>query len=133
LSAAFAGLKWVRGILLVLPTLAVVGWTFAPAFRAIAAAYTITPVALPANKFDELSWLEFRRGMQKHFSSYDLYVPMDDIVVADPDVVGPDLADLTRKACGDGRLFVWLPLKLRLPLYGAVVWDWCWVPRVTIS
>ncbi len=117
-------------LLLLLPSLGVAFWTVAPSVKAVVAAYMITPVAMPGQPFDDLGWVDFRRQLQKHFSSYGLYIPMEDIIISDADLVGQELPQFMRAACGDGLLYVWIPLKMRLPVYGSVVWDWCWVPKV---
>lgn len=115
---------------LLLPAFAVATWTLMPPLRAVAAAYMITPVKMAKEPMDELGWVDFRRHLQKHFSSYGLYIPMEDIIVSDPNLVGRELTQFMQNACGDGSLYVWIPLKMRVPVYGTVVWDWCWVPEV---
>ena len=117
-------------LILLLPSIGVEVWTVLPALRAVAAAYSITPVAMPSSPMDSVAWVDFRRQLQKHFSEYDLYIPLEDIIVQDPELVGPELPRFMRKACGDGLLYVWVPMKISVPIYGPVVWDWCWVPKV---
>lgn len=122
--------RLVIALLSLLPTIAVLIWTLRPPLQAITAAYMITPVTMSNQPMDEVTWVDFRRGLQKHFSGYGLYIPMEDIIVSDPNLVGQELTQFMQKACGDGTLYVWVPLKMRLPIYGTMIWDWCWVPDV---
>ncbi len=117
-------------VLMLLPTLGVALWAIGPTFRAIVAAYALTPVVVPSAPMDAMAWVDFRRQMQKHFSQYDVHVPMEDMVIQDAGLSGAELTQFTRKACGDGLLYVWIPLRVTLPVWGTIVWDWCWVPRI---
>jgi hypothetical protein len=33
---------------------------------------------------------------------------------------------LMQKACGEGRIYIWIPIKFTWPIVGERVFDWCW-------
>lgn len=120
-----------RVLMLFLPMLGALGWSVYPSATALVAAATFPSV-------DEEMWsseggsFDVQRSIQKHFLGYRLYLPLEDIFVAQPKG-NSDLKRFTllmRKACGYGRVYVWLPLKLRLPFIGDKVFEWCWKPKV---
>ena len=49
------------------------------------------------------------------------------------DGAAEDLGMLMQKACGRGRLYVWIPLKWRIPVLGEKVLEWCWKPMAPTS
>lgn len=94
-----------------------------PAINALSAAFTL--------KWRDSSLslerpLETRRRIQKRFLRQDVYIPLEDITLVTADGVGESdyLFDM-RKICGQGRIFVWVPLRFRLPLTGEKVREWC--------
>ncbi len=120
-----------RAVLLLAPTLAAAGWTCRPAVMALYAAYTVPPVGLDKSEWaDPSRVLELRRQLQRHFLAHDTYVPLEDIVATPPREGSPgDTALLMQKACGRGRLFIWIPFKFKLPITGDKVVEWCWKPQ----
>ena len=75
--------------------------------------------------------LSLERQIQRHFLAYNIYIPIEDIVTL-PSTNGSqnEVASLImQKACGRGRLFVWIPFKFRLPVTGEKVIEWCWKPQ----
>lgn len=80
---------------------------------------------------DPVTNLKARREIQKHFSDTGIYIPMEDIVsIATTNQSSHNKALLTSKVCGKGQLAIWLPLEVRLPVFGSRVFEWCWVPKM---
>lgn len=82
---------------------------------------------------EEADWIEYKRSEQKFFQSYGLYLPLEDIMfIAQLPSGGTRYADALRRTCsgviaGSG-IAIWLPLKIKLPLVGERVFEWCWKP-----
>lgn len=71
--------------------------------------------------------LKIRRSIQKHFLNSGVYVPMEDIVVASLNKENTSrLNFLMEKACGKGKLYIWVPIRFKWPIIGERVFDWCW-------
>ncbi len=124
--------------LLILPWILAAAWSSLPALRALAATRDATlPTMSDQDWDDSQQTMSLRRGLQKHFLSHDVYIPMEDIVVTAPsenaDGAAEDLGMLMQKACGRGRLYVWIPLKWRIPVLGEKVLEWCWKPMAPTS
>ena len=115
------------------PPLAAALWSCWPSLQAMVASRRYT-----APRITEQDWrdggksTELRRQIQRHFLSYNVYIPLEDIVVTGDD--GPEASELSllmQKACGRGRLFVWIPLIFRFSITGEKVFEWCWKPQVS--
>lgn len=121
-------------VLLVAPVTLAALWTCHPAALAAWAIYTLEPVKLsPSDWEDPTRLLELRRQVQRHFLSHSVYIPMEDIITSSPTDGAPGSATpaslLMQKACGRGRLFIWIPFKFQLPVNGEKVIEWCWKPQ----
>ena len=124
--------RWMAlGLLLSLPSLAAATWTCWPAGAALVAMLRLDPVVAEAAAFDDPDRsVELRLGIQRHFLDHSVYVPLEDIVVASTrDAESGATSLLMQRACGRGRLYVWIPLKFRLPALGEKVVEWCLRPR----
>lgn len=124
--------------LLILPWILAAAWSSLPALRAFVATQDASlPTMSDQDWDDSQQTMALRRGLQKHFLSHDVYIPMEDIVVTAPtenaDGAAEDLGMLMQKACGRGRLYVWIPLKWRIPVIGEKVLEWCWKPMSPTS
>ena len=123
------------GVLLATPFAAAAAWSCHAAALAAWAAFTLPPPALAAAEWqDPVRLLEVRRQIQKHFldrSAHQIYLPLEDIVALTPHELesGSEAALLMQKACGHGKLFIWIPFKFKLPVTGEKVLEWCWKPR----
>lgn len=120
--------------LLAAPVIGATLWTCRPAATAAWAAYSLGPIQIPtADWEDPTRMLELRRHVQQHFLSHSVYIPMEDIVAATPmdEATGATAPAslLMQKACGRGRLFIWIPFKFLLPISGEKVIEWCWKPQ----
>ena len=69
--------------------------------------------------------IELKRLVHQHYLSYSIYIPLDDIVIYDQRRVEQPLISLLQQSCGAGSAYIWVPLKLQLPLLGEKVWEWC--------
>jgi hypothetical protein len=127
------------------PSLAAVGWSIWPSMKALIAVASFNPSHIdratpgPADGalLTDDEWLdaqrtvELRREIQRHFREHDIYIPLEDIVTPASMPAGPDdLPLLMQKACGQGKLYVWIPYKINLPVVGEKVFEWCWKPRI---
>ena len=90
-------------------------WSTAPGLKtAIAsAAYLLNNDETPESFLTPLST---QRKIQKHFLSYGVYIPIDDIVVN----MGLNKLDnynqLHESTCGTAKIYIWLPIKIRFPI-----------------
>lgn len=121
--------RFVMAIALVLPTVLALGWSVAPAVRAGLAAALMNKPALDDTNGPQLT-TALKRKIQKHFLDHTVYIPLEDIVLAhNSDDEKDSLTLLMQKACGRGKLYIWIPLKFRLPIVGEKVFEWCWKPK----
>lgn len=109
-------------------------WAFEPAGRAIIASYSLDKVFGSADFSDgNAEALGVRRRIQKHYLQYDIYMPLEDIIVpADPAATSDKnrLTFLMRNVCGSAKIYVWVPIKIRVPGLGNMIWEWCWKPKL---
>ena len=94
-------------------------------------------VTFPSVSFIGYDWehpvnaLSGRRQVQRHFMDYGVHIPLENIVATgDDSATSARLVDLSIEACGSGDLIIWIPLRLKLPLMGDWVTEWCWVPKI---
>lgn len=122
-------------VLLIAPTIAALVWAGWPSVMAIAGVMTHEPLKLADDDLVDTSRVfATKRSIQKHLLHFGTYVPIEDIVTASPrDVASGDLSLLMQKACGRGKVFVWIPLRIRLPIVGERVYEWCWKPQLQSS
>jgi hypothetical protein len=71
--------------------------------------------------------LDGQRFIQRHFLSYGVYIPLEDIVIRGMRSVEPTIVPLMEQSCGEGRAYVWVPLRFQLPAVGEKVLEWCLV------
>lgn len=116
-----------------LPSVAAALWSCWPSLQALAATRRFELASVREQDWgDAQKGLEIRRQLQHHFLSHNVYIPLEDIVITQPAEGEPsELALLMQKACGRGRLYVWIPLKFRVPITGEKVFEWCWKPQAS--
>lgn len=113
-----------RPWLFLIPIVACVIWSSMPAIKALVAAFQLKWMDAPTLSLDKP--LETRRKIQKRFLKQDVYVPLEDITLTGTAAAeDQDYLFVMRKNCGQGRIFVWVPLRFRLPLTGEKVREWC--------
>lgn len=105
-------------------------------FALFAAAYSSTYPAAKAiyaglqfqegtiKKYDD-DFLTLQREVQKHFLGYGIYIPIDDIILKRAKQHNKTYLSLLKKTCGVGSIYVWVPLKFRIPIIGEKVIEWC--------
>ncbi|WP_141736512.1 hypothetical protein [Oligoflexus tunisiensis] len=71
--------------------------------------------------------LDGQRFIQRHFLSYGVYIPLEDIVIRGMTSVEPTIVPLMEQSCGEGQAYVWVPLRFQLPVVGEKVLEWCLV------
>lgn len=110
------------------PTVFALAWSIEPAAKTLwAVSHIQTPQLAEEDWQDEARLLSLKRSLQKQLLKYSVYVPLEDII-ASSSAPEEDSALVMQKACGQGKLFVWLPLKFKLPITGVKVYEWCWKP-----
>lgn len=93
----------------------------------------MTRVLFAAKSFGEISLegepKEIKRNIQNKFRKKKVYVPLEDIVLETSET--PQiLIDDMRKSCGKGEVYVWLPMHVKLPVFGDRIWEKCWKPKI---
>jgi hypothetical protein len=117
------------GIILILPTLGAAFWSVQPNVRAMMAVRALNPPRLTDNAAnDPEAALQYKRDIQRVFSGSGIHVPLEDIELGKTADNGTSrIQGLNSKACGGGAdLYVWLPIRFRLPVVGERVIDRCW-------
>ena len=122
---------WIGRLLQLLPLLAAMCWSCYPAFFTVWAIATAPDLTLGQMEWqDQNQTLALRRKLQRHFLAHSVYLPLEDITMAPgPNAASDDPSLLMQNACGQGRLLVWLPFKVTVPIAGEKVIEWCWKPQ----
>lgn len=131
LSDWLAKVSWVRGFS---SYTAILIWTMAIYFSTHDAARSLIASGdLWINrKWDKIlghgaQALEQQRAIQRHYLSYGVYIPIDDIVVDAKQPALESVQSLLQTVCGKGRAYIWVPLHFQLPVFGEKVVEWCLV------
>ena len=103
----------------------VVGWV----------AYRHPPIEMSVLNGSEPARTEFRRREQRYFLDSGVYIPLEDIMFVDQLGRGrQNYAVAIRENCSglgpERGLAIWLPLKIKVPLLGERVKEWCWRPSL---
>jgi hypothetical protein len=119
-----------------LATLFVCGlWSSYSAIKVRWAAFQLSFAPIEAQALESFEVRqEIRQKTQSHFLSYDVYIPQEDIIVVskqDYDHNG-ELVRMMFQACGQGTVYVWIPLIFKLPYFGHIVLERCWNPKIEI-
>jgi len=120
--------KLVYLFLLMLPSLGAGIWSILPALSAVRAVAAFPDLNVKDDDIrDEKKFHELRRTIQKHFRDQGLYIPLEDVIAG---IRAPGVSEksaiVIQKACGRGKIHVWIPVQFRLPVVGSKVVDWCW-------
>lgn len=99
------------------------------------AVYRHPPIHVAVLTSAEPERTEFRRSLQKYFLESGIYIPLEDVMFVDQLANGGKnysaaLKDNCSGLTGARGLAVWLPLKIRVPLIGERVKEWCWRPSL---
>ena len=113
------------------PVLVAATWTLYPAVRVGLARVLIKPIPIPTLDLESTSEQQkIRRLLQQHFRNFGHYLPFEDIVILGSSE-NSTAALLVQKACGRGKILVWLSYSFNLPIIGTKVVEHCWKPPVT--
>lgn len=116
-------------LFLIAPILFAAGWTTFPAAKTALAIYNAYG-SHDVPRWAGESGRSLERRVQRHFLDHKVYIPLEDIVRSEELTDAPKrVAQQVRQVCGKGTLFVWLPFRFRIPVYGDKVYEWCWKPK----
>jgi hypothetical protein len=107
-------------------------WSAKPTIKSATAMMTLDLKALSGRLAEgDLSPFALRQRVQMHFLDNGIYLPLEDITLSDQaEDQNNRTIFLMRNACGEGKLFIWVPFRIRLPLFGNSVWEYCWTPSL---
>lgn len=66
-----------------------------------------------------------QRKIQRHYLDYGIYIPIDDIIVNRGGDTNPSLIKMLERTCGRSPIYIWVPIRFRVPLAGEKVFEWC--------
>ena len=97
---------------------------FKDSIQTILATTTLPTLTLSKSDLDtDNAYLSIKRNIQKHYLSYDKYVPIENIFFTTKDA---PLYPAVKKVCGgSSMLYVYLSLKFKIPLLGFFTKDIC--------
>jgi hypothetical protein len=108
----------------IFPLLCVVVWTSYPSIQTYLTVLEIRKQDFVGNASHEPTYV--RRKIQQFFLKSGTRITMDDIIYARSlDVEDDDGLMLLQKACGKSNIYVWVPFRFRLPLYGDKIIQSC--------
>lgn len=67
-----------------------------------------------------------KRNIQKHFSQQGLYLDLQRIKSMDEIPQDHLLRKIMQQRCGTGTIYVWVPIRVRLPIQGEWTYEYCW-------
>lgn len=110
--------------LLLIPILILAGWCALPSIKAMTAASIISRATKEAILASPQPLQKSK--IQRHFLRYGVYVPFSDIISkSSHDDFEQTLVSQHTQLCGPSRIYIWLPLKVRFPVFGYKVFEWC--------
>jgi len=96
-----------------------------PAAKALIANFFFPLSIADSVSESESTSLASRRKIQQHYLGYGVYVPIDDIILDNGDESSSSQIKVLKNSCGAGKIFVWVPLRFRFPIFGEKVMEWC--------
>ncbi len=115
-------LRWYL-LLCMIPMAIALSWTIKPSFEVIYAASKLRPIDITQ------SARSLKREIQKNFRMHGIYVDMQDIVVVtEVGLFHSNVVEFMESTCGSAEIYIWLPLRFRLPIYGDYIYEHCWIP-----
>ena len=124
--------KTLWSLFIVGPTIAVVIWASEQPLIATYAAMSLEEVAVDPDDLKQPAQLrQLKRQIQRHFLDHQIYIPLSDMTFRDYGWDGrTKLKQGLAKLCGRGIMFVWVPLRFKLPFWGEQILEWCWKPDI---
>lgn len=109
---------------LLIPIIILLTWSFFPIVKTFFATSSITRLQKNGIIYSPLN--EQKRKLQFHFSRYGIYVPFNDIISKSSLLITEQKIYKDHiKIFGRSNIYIWLPLKIRIPLLGEKVYEWC--------
>ena len=110
-------------------------WSSSDSIRVFIAASRHPDIGKESFNLAEPARTEFKRREQKYFLEYGIYVPLEDIMYVEQlSSSGERYAESLRLTCAElsmkNGIAIWLPLRVKWPLMGERVLEWCWKPPV---
>jgi hypothetical protein len=68
---------------------------------------------------------ELKRSIQGHFLSHSIYIPTEDINIRKTEGDDQEIFKLLAETCGLADIYIWVPIRYRLPLVGEQTLEWC--------
>ncbi len=120
-------LNW---LLIFLPILIAVAWSIWPSAKVFLAVRSFDASDVRNLSENAEKSADLKRNIQRYLLSWDIYVATDDMASSTELRTNQAVSwEDVKKLCGDGDFFVWLPLKIRVPIAGALEREWCWTLR----
>lgn len=66
-------------------------------------------------------FLTAQQKIHQYFLSRQIYIPQEDISLHSDE----PMLFAVRNSCSRGKIYVWIPVKVRLPMFGEKVIEWC--------
>lgn len=93
-------------------------YCFSDNINSIYATLSLKPISISKSDLnDDNVYLGIKRQIQKHYLNYNKYVPIENIFFTNK--TSP-LYPAIQKNCGDSLLYVYIPLKFRIPIIGFI-------------
>jgi hypothetical protein len=116
--------RGLRSLLFAMPVVISVIWTTLPSIEA--AMGTIHVKFRIKSLLEEArSGIEIKRAIQKQFLYYDVYIPIEDILLREEVASGEQKLPGLIDRCGRGEVYVWVPYPVRLPILGEKLTEIC--------
>ena len=68
---------------------------------------------------------ELKSSIQGHFLSHSIYIPTEDIILRNTESGDQETFKLLAETCGLADIYIWVPIRYRLPLVGEQTVEWC--------
>ncbi len=108
-------------------------WVSEPSLRVYYAKYTFPVVTVEESDIASVKdIIRIQRDVQEHFRKMKVYIPLEDIIFIQKNDDRYVIGDLLRQSCGEGPLFIWLPISFRIPHKFQRIYEQCWTPKVDI-
>lgn len=108
---------------LLLPTILLIAYIIAPTFRGMAAIFAFYQLEHP-HIIEAPNHQAVRREVQQFFLHYNIIIDADDIMDVEA-LKKEQHLKFKPKGCLEHRLIAYVPLNIRLPLYGTQTYEWC--------
>lgn len=108
-------------------------WSSKPALFGLLAARQFPKIVISEEEYQDRSSFSVKmsRRVQQHFRGFGIHIPLEDILLRPFEPSYQErLFLLLDRSCGNGKVYVWIPLVFRFPFAGNKVLEWCWIPSI---